>query len=228
MGDTFTGGGSASRGSSVVVDPGAPKWSDLVVYFFRSLTGQDVPDTYRATVWTFNAAIGYLIDPTANLATLAADAKASFSAIALLKALGLQSVAINAGLTAIAGKVDTVNAALINVNTTLDEIATQAAAIVADTTDILTELRRAATPLFVEGLGAQTLPAIGRLAWVRWEMPGATAPRLEVLMGGSPVQVSIAESGRFYFDPPLPIGNYSISVNPGAASPAIVNAGVIE
>jgi hypothetical protein len=228
MGDTFSGSGASARGSSVVVDPGAPKWSDLVVYFFRSITGQDVPESYRATVWTFNAAIGHLIDPTANLTALAADAKTSLSAIALLKALGLQSVAIVGQLTAIAGKVDTVNAALINANTTLDEIATQAAVIAADTTDILTELQRAATPLFTEGLGAQTLPAIGRLAWVRWEMPGAAAPRVEVIVGGNPVQASVLEQGRFNFEPPLPIGNYSISVNPGAATPAIVNAGVIE
>jgi hypothetical protein len=233
----------------VVLNPGSPKWTDLIVFFFRSLTGQDVPDTFRAIVWTFNDAIGRLVDPTANLATLLTDSKTSMSVVALLKALGLQTLDINSELDAlstkvdavntaltnvnttldeIATKVDTVNVALTNVNTTLDEIATQSATIAADTADILIELRQAATPLLDEGVGLRTLTPVGRLAWVRWEMPGATVPRVEVIVGGSPVQVSAAATGEFSFNPPLPIDNYSISVDPGAAVNAIVNVGVIQ
>lgn len=228
QGDTFSGNGLASRGNSVVVDPSAPKWTDQIIYFFRSLTGQDVPDSFRAVVWTFNAAIGRLIDSTANLSELIADPKAPMGVVALLKAIGLQEVAINAELDTISGKVDLTNTALTNVNTTLDEIATQSAAIAVDTADILIELRRAATPSFVEGIGPQTLSVAGRLVWVRWEMPGAAVPRVEVLTGGAPIQVAIAANGRFYFKPPLPIGNYSISVDPGNAVSAIVNVGVIQ
>lgn len=227
-GDTFTGTGPGAKGSSVVLNPGEPKWSDLVIYFFRSLTGQDVPDTFRAIVWTFNDAIGRLVDPTANLATLLTDPKTSMSVVALLKAVGLQTLDINSELDALSAKVDTVNTALTNVNTTLDEIATQSATIAADTADILIELRQAATPLLIEGIGLQTLNPIGRLAWVRWEMPGATVPRVEVIVGGNPVQVSVAVNGEFSFSPPLPIDNYSISVDPGSAVNTIVNAGVIQ
>jgi hypothetical protein len=232
-GDKFTGGGNQSR--NTVVDPNAPRWSDQIIYFFRVLLGEDGVDKVRAVVWTYNAAIGALIDPTADLAALGANPATALSTIALLKASALRLVAINTVLDnietavgAIGVKVDATNAALAAANITLDEIATQSAAIGVTVADVLTTLQQFATASVDEGIGPRTLNGSGRVAWVRWEMdPTAPLPRMELSIDGTVVQASNRDIGGFTFEPALPIGAYSISVNPGGAVNAIVNAGVI-
>jgi hypothetical protein len=232
-GDTFNGGKASTLQRTAVQSQG-PTWSERLEYVIRTISGQDVPDKLRAIVWTFNAAIGALTDQAANPTAIAADSTSPASSVALLKATLLEAVGIKSAVVDVesavidnGSKIDTANTKLDAANVTLDEIAAHAADIAADTTSILTELNIESVPLFSEGFGLQVLAATGRLTYLSWEIdPAATSARVEVAESAATKFASNRLTGAIYFDPPLPIGNYAISVNPGALA-AIVNAGVI-
>jgi hypothetical protein len=226
-GDSFNGSGSKSA-LQTTVQSNTPNWSERIEYMMRAIGGQDIPDKLRAIVWTYNEAIGKLKDKAADATLIAADSTTEASSVALLKASLLQAVAIVARLIQVKAEITGTNVRIDAANITLNEIATQVAGIAVKADDILLALRVVSAPSTIEGSGPQVLTEAGKLAWVRWEMAtGATAPRLEIKDGGVLKFASGQLAGEIVFEPPLPIGNYAIRVDPGSAVNAIVNAGVI-